>query len=82
MDYISSKLSWALDIHDAGIISPAEAWTMKEAASEWLLDIYTNREFIIADYCNSIGIDPQLLFDIETIPVDDPNYKPSHNCLK
>lgn len=50
------KYSWAIDIHDAFIVSPEAADDVRTWYSEAITSIYDNRVSILANYFASIGI--------------------------
>lgn len=59
-DYVSGKTyekyGFVLDVHDAYIVSPIAAADVRRWYSEYMELIYTNRNTILMEYFNSIGI--------------------------
>ena len=56
-DRVASTIDWGIDIHDAFIVSPVDAPDVREEYADNLQDIYQNRNTIIKDYFDSIGVD-------------------------
>lgn len=56
IDLVMQKLDWGIDIHDAVIINPEDAMTVRTAYAEALEAVYTDRESILNNYFASIGI--------------------------
>ena len=56
MEKVMKKHGWAIPIHDAAIVSPAVAADVRMWYAEELDKIYADRNRILEDYFNSIGI--------------------------
>lgn len=56
-DTVADGVDWCIDIHDAFIVHPADARAVKSISTAKMQDMYANRERIVKDYFNSIGID-------------------------
>ena len=56
MNTVLDAHHWALSIHDALLLCPESADTAREAYSSNLEDIHTNRNEILTNYFQSIGI--------------------------
>jgi hypothetical protein len=57
MEKVMDKYKWAIDIHDAIIVSPEAAADVRRWYAEELQVIYDNRDAILRTYFESIGID-------------------------
>lgn len=57
MNRMTKAVSWVLPIHDAGIISIAEARTFKQSAVDFMQYINDNRQSILLNYFKSINLD-------------------------
>jgi hypothetical protein len=59
-NYVSDKLyekyRWVIPIHDAFIVSPKAARATRELYAEFMEMVYANRQEILIDFFNSIGI--------------------------
>ena len=53
---VLKKYGWGIPIHDAFVVSPAAAADTRKWYEENLNNIYENREQILKDFFNSIGI--------------------------
>lgn len=56
-DYVANGIDWCIDIHDAFIVHPADAKQVKLLATAKMQGMYADRERIVKEYFNSIGID-------------------------
>ena len=50
------KYGFVIDIHDAFIVSPIAAYDVRQWYKEKLIDVYNNRQTILANFFKSIGI--------------------------
>ena len=80
------KYGFVIDIHDAFIVSPMAAYDVRQWYKEKLLDVYTNRETILANFFKSIGIGAEAQMQWNTIksmiqPLDGP-FVPNDMALK
>lgn len=57
MDYMCNKMNWVLPIHDAGIVSIAEARKFKHLAMDKMKLIYSKNSEIVYNYLKSINLD-------------------------
>ena len=85
MENVMSTYGWAIDIHDAMIISPHAAMACRLWYAEEIQIIYDNRKDILAKYFHSIGIGPEAQADYDSlmakvVPVE--NFKASPWALK
>lgn len=53
---VIAKYGWALDIHDAFLVHPSAARTTRLEYAKQMQAIYDNREVILQEYFDSIGI--------------------------
>lgn len=84
---LMDKYSWAIDIHDAIICCPEAASDARRFYARELTDIHTNREQILTDYFNSIGISAAgiKLWQDTVLPLVEPyegEFKCNHMVLK
>lgn len=56
-DKVASTIDWGIDIHDAFIVSPVDALSVRREYANNLEAIYANRSTILKDYFDSIGVD-------------------------
>jgi len=56
MDYTVDGVSWAIPIHDAAIVHPLDADTVRERYTSKITAIYKDRGTILKDYFASVGI--------------------------
>ena len=56
MQKVMEKYGWGKDIHDAFIVNPESAEDVRRWYSEELTAIYNNRQTILSEYFQSIGI--------------------------
>ena len=80
------KYGFVIDIHDAFIVSPMAAHDVRQWYKEKLLDVYTNRETILANFFKSIGIGAEAQMQWNTIksmiqPITEP-FNPTDMALK
>lgn len=57
MDYMCDRMEWVLPIHDAGIVTIAEARKFKHLAMDKMNDIYSKGSSIVHNYFKSINLD-------------------------
>ena len=57
MDYMCDRMEWVLPIHDAGIVTIAEARKFKHLAMDKMNDIYSKGPQIVHNYFKSINLD-------------------------
>ena len=53
------KYGFVIDIHDAFIVSPIAAYDVRQWYKEKLIDVYNNRQTILANFFKSIGIEAE-----------------------
>lgn len=53
-----SQLTWGIDIHDAVLCNPEDGVTVREANAAVKMRIYEDRNTILNDYFQSVGIRP------------------------
>lgn len=56
-DKVASTIDWGIDIHDAFIVSPVDALSVRREYANNLEAIYADRSTILKDYFDSIGVD-------------------------
>ena len=57
MDYMCDRMLWVLPIHDAGLVTIAEARKFKHLASDKMKDIHSRGYEIVYNYFKSINLD-------------------------
>ena len=57
MDYMCDRMLWVLPIHDAGLVTIAEARKFKHLASDKMKDINSRGYEIVYNYFKSINLD-------------------------
>ena len=57
MDYICRFINWIIPIHDASIVSPIDAPEVRELYCGQIDKIHNERQIILSEYFESIGID-------------------------
>ena len=85
MEKVMPKYQWGIDIHDAIIVSPEAANDVRNWYAEELQVIYDNRQTILENYFQSIGIRKEALANWEAIMnkvVPVINFKASPWALK
>lgn len=80
------KYGFVIDIHDAFIVSPIAAYDVRQWYKEKLVEVYTNRQTILANYFKSIGIGAEAQNQWNTIkamihPISG-EFKPTDMALK
>ena len=80
------KYGFVIDIHDAFIVSPIAAQDVREWYKEKLVEVYNNRQEILANYFKSIGIGAEAQNQWNTIkamvhPISG-EFKPTDMALK
>lgn len=63
MDYICRNINWIIPIHDAAIISPIDATEVRELYCGQINKIHTERQTILSEFFESIGIDSSSAMD-------------------
>ena len=63
MDYICKHINWIIPIHDAAIISPIDATEVRELYCGQINKIHTERQTILSEFFESIGIDSSSAMD-------------------
>ena len=74
---VMEKYGWCIDIHDAFIVSPEAAMDVRNWYAEEVTAIYNNRNQILQDYFQSIGVGAEALTEWEAlqskvVPVQEP----------
>ena len=63
MDYICRFINWIIPIHDAAIVSPIDAQETRTLYCSQIDKIHNERQTIISEYFESIGIDSSSAMD-------------------
>ena len=63
MDYICRFINWIIPIHDASIVSPIDATEVRELYCGQINKIHTERQTILSEFFESIGIDSSSAMD-------------------
>ena len=63
MDYICKFINWIIPIHDAAIVSPIDAQETRTLYCSQIDKIYNERQTILSEYFESIGIDSSSAMD-------------------
>ena len=63
MDYICRFINWIIPIHDASIVSPIDAPEVRELYCGQIDKIHNERQIILSEYFESIGIDSSSAMD-------------------
>lgn len=63
MDYICRNINWIIPIHDAAIVSPIDASEVRALYCSQIDKIHTERQTIISEFFQSIGIDSSSAMD-------------------
>ena len=63
MDYICRFINWIIPIHDASIVSPIDAPEVRELYCGQIDKIHTERQTILSEFFESIGIDSNSAMD-------------------
>ena len=63
MDYICRNINWIIPIHDAAIVSPIDAQETRTLYCSQIDKIHNERQTIISEYFESIGIDSSSAMD-------------------
>lgn len=74
---VMEKYGWCIDIHDAFIVSPEAAMDVRNWYAEEVTAIYNNRNQILQDYFQSIGVGAEALTEwkalqSKVVPVQEP----------
>lgn len=56
IDQVMQSVSWGIDIHDAVIVNPEDALTVRQAYAAAMESIHADRETILNEYFVSVGI--------------------------
>lgn len=55
-EFIEASTDWCLAIYDAFIVHPADAVQVEQAYCTWIKRLHSNREVILKDFFDSVGI--------------------------